>query len=340
MVKYSIIIPVFNNKEILIICLEKLKKQIDKKTEIIVVDDGSTQKGIKLIVKKFTPFFFRLKKNMGPGMARNFGVKKARGEWLIFLDSDIAVSHNFMKRVINKTSSLPLNVCLQGVYGWQTPINSFYSQYKNLYYYYNFFYRIKKERYSSLSSHCFVIRKKTFEAIGGFNKKIKTVIEDADLGFRLFQNGCKVLLDKKIVVTHLKEFTFSGLLVNDAKLSFAKAKHVLRNTFEKDKERLIVVSGGRASEMYVVILDVFLAPIVLFFIINFFWSRNGSSMCLLVFLVSFMVIINLNFFKMVGSKKGLKFLLKMGLLFYFDMLFAFIGFVLGILDYFLFNKKY
>lgn len=337
MIKYSVIIPVYNNRETLSVCLSAIKKQISCQTEIIVVDDRSTQKGIEKIARRFTNHFFQLKKNYGAGKVRNFGAKNASGEWLIFIDSDVVVSANFFKEVVKKSKFAPFNAYLQGVYGWQTPVANICSQYKNLYYYYNYFYRIKKENYSYLSSHCFIIRRKTFESVGGFNRNIKTVIEDADLGFRLFQNGYNVVLENKLIVTHLKKFSLSSLLINDAKLSSAKIKLVLRNIFKKEKKGLIIVSGGRASEMYPVILNVVLSPIILLLLL--FSSKNFISR-LLILLLLILVLFNYSFIKFIASKKGLIFLLRVIPVFYLDMLSAFGGVIMGIVDYSLLGRKY
>jgi len=250
------------------------------------------------------------------------------------------VSGSFLKEVFKKLKLLPKNTCLQGVYGWQTPIKNVYSQYKNFYYYYNFFYRIKEEKYSYLSSHCFILQRKVFKEVGGFNRQIKTVMEDADLGFRLIQKGCCVLLDKKIVVTHLKKFSLSGLLINDAKLSFAKAKHVLRNSHKKDKERLVVVSGGRVSEMYPIVLSVLLSPVILFVLLMLIFFQNISFLYLLVLLLSVLLLLNFGFFKFIGCKKRPLYLLKVIPIFYLDMLSSFLGTMLGVVDYSLFDRKY
>ena len=340
MIKYSVIIPVYNSKETLSPCLAAIKKQASRQTEIIVVDDCSTQKGIKEIAKYFTPNFFQLRKNIGAGKVRNFGAKKAKGEWLIFIDSDVVISDNFFKGVFRKLEHFLHDACLQGVYSWQTPIGSIYSQYKNLYYYYNFFYRIKKEKYSYLSSHCFILRKEAFEEVGGFNPQIKGVSEDADLGFRLFQKGYSVILDTKLLVTHLKNFSLSSLLKNDAKLSFAKVKHILRNIHKKDSDRLVVVSGGRMSEMYPIIGSVLLSPIILVVLLLSVFFQNSIFLLLLVLLLFAFALLNFNFIKFIGDKKGTLYLLKIIPIFYLDMLSAFFGTMIGVVDYFLFVRRY
>ena len=90
--KYSIIIPVYNRPEEISELLDSLSRlsPCGQEYEIIVVEDGST-KPCEAIVKGYEavePVRYLKKENAGPGPARNFGAEAAKGEWLIFLDSD------------------------------------------------------------------------------------------------------------------------------------------------------------------------------------------------------------------------------------------------------------
>jgi len=87
----SVIIPIYNCEKYIKECLSSLIKQTFKNFEIICVNDGSNDDTLK-ILKKFEAKDERIiifnQNNSGPGIARNIGMKKSKGEYLIFLDSD------------------------------------------------------------------------------------------------------------------------------------------------------------------------------------------------------------------------------------------------------------
>ncbi len=100
----SVIIPVYNQEHFIAKYFKQFDKLYHKDIEFIFVDDGSTDNTknvIKkhIISKKNHNFkFYNLKKNSGPGMARNFAIKKSKGNYLLFLDSDdYLVKANLLK---------------------------------------------------------------------------------------------------------------------------------------------------------------------------------------------------------------------------------------------------
>ena len=89
--KISIIIPVYNSENTINRCIDSLLKQTYKNFEIIVINDGSTDKTLKIIndyQKKHNNIFVYSQKNSGAGEARNNGLKKAKGKYVTFVDSD------------------------------------------------------------------------------------------------------------------------------------------------------------------------------------------------------------------------------------------------------------
>lgn len=91
--KVSVIIPVYNQEELIVRCLNSIPKKSG--IEIIIVNDGSTDNTSEVIKKyKYSMNFGRnikivdLKENHGVSYARNKGIITARGEYLLFMDSD------------------------------------------------------------------------------------------------------------------------------------------------------------------------------------------------------------------------------------------------------------
>lgn len=101
--KFSIIIPVFNRPREIDELLETLTKQSYSNFEVLVVEDGSTQ-SCKNIVEKFTDqlnIHYYFKENSGQGFSRNYGFKRATGDFFIIFDSDVLVPPHYLQ-VVNQ----------------------------------------------------------------------------------------------------------------------------------------------------------------------------------------------------------------------------------------------
>lgn len=94
--KLSVIIPVYNEEDVIIDCLKSLSHQIYKDFEIIVVDDGSTD-NLKL---KSQNLKILTQNHKGPGAARNLGAKHAKGDILVFVDADMTFDSKFLQELI------------------------------------------------------------------------------------------------------------------------------------------------------------------------------------------------------------------------------------------------
>jgi glycosyltransferase involved in cell wall biosynthesis len=84
----SIIIPTYNRAHLLGRAIESVLAQTYEPIEIIVVDDGSEDGTKEFLRSKFSQCRYFHQENKGVSSARNYGIRKARGEWLAFLDSD------------------------------------------------------------------------------------------------------------------------------------------------------------------------------------------------------------------------------------------------------------
>lgn len=103
MPKVSIIIPVYNAEKHIEKCLESIKEQEYKDMEIILINDGSnddSEKVIKNYMKNNLEGYnvsYYTKKNEGVAKTRNYGIKKAKGEYIFFVDSDDYISKETME---------------------------------------------------------------------------------------------------------------------------------------------------------------------------------------------------------------------------------------------------
>ncbi len=87
-VLFSVVIPVYNRKDLLKATLQSVFSQNDRDFEVLVVDDGSTDGSIDFVASLPEPITLLRQQNKGPGAARNLGLSVARGDYVAFLDSD------------------------------------------------------------------------------------------------------------------------------------------------------------------------------------------------------------------------------------------------------------
>ena len=120
MVKVSVIIPVYNVQKYIAKCLDSLVNQTLKDIEIIVVNDGSPDNSQKIVdkyVKKYPQMIKSyIKENGGQGSARNFGIKKAHGEYIGYVDSDDYVREDMFEKLYNKAKEDNLDIAICGNY--------------------------------------------------------------------------------------------------------------------------------------------------------------------------------------------------------------------------------
>lgn len=105
----SIIIPVFNAEKYLDECLDSIIKQSHKEIEVILIDDGSTDKSSTICMKykdKNKNIIYERQENKGVSSARNRGIEIATGNYIIFVDSDDIVSKTYITDFLNVTNNL------------------------------------------------------------------------------------------------------------------------------------------------------------------------------------------------------------------------------------------
>lgn len=104
----SIIIPLYNKQNCILESLHSVLNQRFEEYEIVIVDDGSTDNSI-FVVKTVSDDRVRLfcKQNGGPSSARNYGIKQAKGEWILFLDADDTLEEKSLEIIIENIKCNP-----------------------------------------------------------------------------------------------------------------------------------------------------------------------------------------------------------------------------------------
>lgn len=236
---FSIIIPTLNEEKFLPRLLASLKKQKEKDFEIIVVDGKSIDK-TKDIVNQFQKYLpinlFQVnKKNVS--FQRNFGAKKARGDYLIFLDADCEVFPTFIKTLkknIMKKKGLFFIPYLLPERG--------YKKYLAIFNFINLIIELTQSLNKPFSAGGFmIIEKHFFKLLGGFDEQL-FISEDHDLVYQASQWGVKAKpLSKVKIRVSLRRLKKEGGLKLFYKFSIASTKYLFG---EKIKNKIFDYEMG------------------------------------------------------------------------------------------------
>lgn len=127
--KISVIVPVYNVESYIERCLESIIHQTYNKLQIILVDDGSTDRSLQ-ICQQYASQDSRIRivkqKNAGSSAARNMGISLASGKYLTFIDSDDWLSDNLaISKMYNALKTYGLKICIGSFDGFDEYINSY-----------------------------------------------------------------------------------------------------------------------------------------------------------------------------------------------------------------------
>lgn len=115
----SIIIPVYNVEKYLNDCLNSILLQTYKNYEVIIINDGSTDNSLNIanqychVNNKFKVY---TKENSGLGDSRNFGLKYAKGEYVLFIDSDDSINLNYIEDCYNAAKQNDADIVFASLY--------------------------------------------------------------------------------------------------------------------------------------------------------------------------------------------------------------------------------
>jgi glycosyltransferase involved in cell wall biosynthesis len=183
--------------------------------ELIVVDDASTD-DTSAIAAEFADVLVRLGGTpRGPAYARNRGFEVARGATLVFIDADVCVHPDALRRFAAVFVEEPDVSAVFGSYDAEPPTEGFVSQYRNLLHHCT--HQRNAGDADTFWSGCGAIRRTVFAEAGMYDEWHfrRPPVEDFELGQRLRERQHRILLRPEIQATHLKSWTLRGMVTAD-----------------------------------------------------------------------------------------------------------------------------
>ncbi|MCF2873933.1 MULTISPECIES: glycosyltransferase [unclassified Tenacibaculum] len=231
--KFSIIVPVYNRPKEIDELLESLTKQdFQHNFEVLIIEDGSDNSSETIVdsYKEKLNLHYFFKENSGAGASRNYGMKKASGNYFIILDSDVIVPQQYLSEVHQRLEEKYTDA----FGGPDAAHESFTTLQKAINYSMTSILttggiRGKKKGVGKFQprSFNFGLSKKAFLTTKGFSK-MKTG-EDIDLSFRLWEGGFETQLIETAYVYHKRRSTIKQFFKQT--FSFGTARPILNKKY-------------------------------------------------------------------------------------------------------------
>lgn len=270
--KYSFIIPVYNRPDEVDELLQSMTHQTLTDFEVIVVEDGSAR-DCKEVCARYAgklDLHYYMKENSGPGQSRNYGAERARGEYLIILDSDVVLPEGYLQSVDDELRTLPADA----FGGPDCAHPSFTPTQKAISYSMTSFFttggiRGGKKKMDKFYPHSFNmgIRRDVYKELGGFSRM--RFGEDIDFSIRIFKAGHACRLFPGAWVWHKRRTDFrkffrqvynSGIARINLYKKYPeslKIVHLMPATFTAGTALLVILAAVMCQPLW-------LAPIVLY----------------------------------------------------------------------------
>ena len=203
--KYSVIIPVYNRPDEARELLESLCAQTCRDFEVVIVEDGSAIpcKEVAEAYADRLDIHYYVKENGGPGRARNYGVERARGEYVLILDSDAVLPEGYIAAVEDELEREPADA----FGGPDRAHQDFTPMQKAINYAMTSFFttggiRGGKKKLDKFYPRSFNmgVRREVYQALGGFSDM--RFGEDIDFSTRIFKGGYRCRLFPEAWVWH------------------------------------------------------------------------------------------------------------------------------------------
>lgn len=219
----SVIIVNYNGKEMLLDCLESVKRSLPRDCELIVVDNASSDGSASAIETQFSDvMLIRSETNCGFGAGNNLGVRSSRGKYLAFLNPDTLVESGWLDALlapfdVNDRAGLVtarilladqpdrINACGNSVHLTGLTLCRGMGQPREA--------LDQPGEVDAVSGAAFAIRRELFDTLGGFDEDTFLYMEDTDLSLRARLAGWRCLYAPDSIVLHYYRLKMTPLKV-------------------------------------------------------------------------------------------------------------------------------
>lgn len=212
--KYSVIVPVYNRIDEIEDLLRSLAAQKGGDFEVIIVEDGSTQPCGETVrgYEERLDVKYYYKPNEGRSIARNYGLERATGDYMLFFDSDCVIPDDYFVNLDAALSARPLD-CFGGP---DAADESFSDTQKAINYSMTSFLttggirggKVQLEKFTPRSFNMGYSRR-VYETVGGFREMFS---EDIDMSMRVRNAGFTIGLIREAYVYHKRRVDFAKFL--------------------------------------------------------------------------------------------------------------------------------
>lgn len=209
----SVIIPVYYGGSHFAQCLSCASAALRPNDELIVVTGGEGD-GAWRAAELSRARIVHAGRNVGPAAARNLGASTAAGDFFLFVDADVAVPADCIRKCAELFAAEHDLGAIIGSYDASPGEGNFVSQYKNLFHHY--VHQHGRAEASTFWGACGAIRREAFFDVAGFDENYPLpTVEDIEFGYRLRAKSYRIRLLHSLQVTHWKRWQPANLLRSD-----------------------------------------------------------------------------------------------------------------------------
>jgi glycosyltransferase involved in cell wall biosynthesis len=202
----SVVIPCYNAEKFIGETIESVLKSDCNDWEIIIVDDGSSDNSVEVVKyyqKKDNRISYYRIPNQGPSFARNYGIEKAKGKYILPLDADDKISSDYISLatdILNKNNETKVVYAHAELFGntnehWELPT-----------------FQLKNLVFNNLIYCTAFYRKSDWSTIGGYDNSFTKGFEDWEFWIRMLKNGGEVYrIPKTCFYYRIRNFSHSSL---------------------------------------------------------------------------------------------------------------------------------